>query len=81
MVDTWTQVTGKSVKFAAKEPGTGGDNLTEEMVKMMKEADGLITEYHYYGPTGEDDLKWTLEQIEEPLTTWEEFVRKNEPWF
>lgn len=39
-----------------------------------------MTKYTYYGPTDKYVLAWTLEQMTGRLTTWEEFVRDNDPW-
>ena len=35
----------------------------------------------YFGPNGQADLEWTQAQVKDNLTTWEEFVKSNEPWF
>lgn len=39
----------------------------------------------YFGQKGNEDLRWTLEQMSEMemerLTSWGEFVKANEPWF
>ncbi|KAL9615220.1 MAG: hypothetical protein Q9167_000314 [Letrouitia subvulpina] len=81
IVETWSQVTGRTVTFVPRPPDSASAGMTPEMVKVQRESAGLIKDYHYYGPTGPKDLEWTLAQIKEPLTTWEEFVKKNEPWF
>jgi hypothetical protein len=53
------------------------------MKKGLKKKDRASEEFSYFGPTGRKDLEWTLKQMmgNEKPTTWEEFVRKNEPWF
>jgi hypothetical protein len=53
-----------------KEGLKGKDRVTE-------------VEFSYFGSTGKKDLKWTLEQMmgNKKPATWEEFMRKNEPWF
>ncbi|KAL9039863.1 MAG: hypothetical protein Q9214_004705 [Letrouitia sp. 1 TL-2023] len=81
IVETWSQVTGRIVTFVPKPAGSVSAGMTPEMIKVQNESAGLIKDYQYYGPTGPKDLEWTLDQIKEPLTTWEEFVKKNEPWF
>lgn len=81
IVETWSQVTGRLVTFVPKPAGSVSAGMTPEMIKVQEESAGLIRDYQYYGPTGPKDLEWTLAQIKEPLTTWEEFVKKNEPWF
>lgn len=55
--------------------------MTEEMKEELKGSIGGMDEYGYFGWTGQDDLKWTLEQMEEEPVTWEDFVRRNTPWF
>jgi hypothetical protein len=56
-------------------------SLTEEMHNVLKEARGFIHKYSYFGPTGKQDLEWTLAQMTEAPNTWEDFVKANEPWF
>ncbi|KAI0862081.1 NmrA-like family-domain-containing protein [Xylaria cubensis] len=80
IADTWTKVTGKKVKLIQPESTDELTGLTEEQKKEANSS-GLLAEYGYYGPTGNDDLTWTLKQIKGKLRTWEEFVRDNEPWF
>ena len=81
MADTWTKVTGKKVKFVQIPGGSTKGSLTPEMMRILKDSSGLIKDYEYYGPTGEREVQWTLEQIEGKASTWEEFVRAKEPWF
>ena len=81
MVEGWTKVTGKEVIFAQGGGGASVGALTPEMVEALKEMTGLLDDYSYYGPTGKKDLEWTLAQLNEELTSWEDFVRANEPWF
>lgn len=81
MAETWSRVTGKSVVFRQTLDGSSTSNLTPEMQHELKKAAGLITVWHYFGPTGTEDLAWTLEHITEKPTTWEEFLTRTEPWF
>ncbi|KAL8989027.1 MAG: hypothetical protein Q9169_008454 [Polycauliona sp. 2 TL-2023] len=81
MVEAWKKVTGKDVKLSQASGDAWGPNFPPELLEMLKEAAGLIEDYKYYGPTGQEDLDWTLAQMDDPATTWEEFVEKNEPWF
>lgn len=55
--------------------------LSPEMVTSLKESTGLSSDYSYYGPTGKKGLEWTLAQMQEERTSWEDFVKANEPWF
>jgi hypothetical protein len=80
MADTWTRVTGKTVRLETAESLAEHTGLSEEQVEEAT-ATGLLAEYGYYGPTGEEDLAWTRKQATVRLRTWEEFVRDNEPWF
>lgn len=75
MVDGWTKVTGTKVVFRKPDPEL------KSVHAALEKTEGLITEYSYFGPTGDDDLRWTLEQVIVKLTGWEEFVADNEPWF
>jgi hypothetical protein len=79
MVDTWTKVTSKIVRFHQTGDGAEHSTLSEEQRSALKKSKGLITKYSYFGATGKKDLEWTLEQMIEKPTTWEEFVKKNEP--
>ena len=81
MAEVWTKVTGKKVIFAQRTGGAPTGALSAEMVKSLKESNGLVGDYSYYGPTGKKDLEWTLAQMEEKPTSWEGFVSANEPWF
>lgn len=81
MVRGWTKITGKEMKFVQADSGSSNQALPPETAKMLKDGAGLIDEYHYYGPTGQKDLEWTLAQLDDSPTTWEKFVEANEPWF
>lgn len=80
----WKKVTGKTVGYysaaelAGRNPQMG---MLPEQIEAIKDAEGLLTEYAYYGSTGSKDLGWTLEQLLDAPTTWEEFVQRHEPWF
>ena len=76
IVDAWNRVTGRGVSFV-HDPGNHA-GLTEEVRKIMKESAGLLSEWEYYGPTGRKDLEWTLDQLNEKPTSWEDYVRRVE---
>lgn len=80
MVDGWTKVTGKEVRFVALGDRSADSTLPDAQKLQLKESLGL-TDYGYFGPTGAKDLEWTLAQMTDVPTTWEEFVKKHEPWF
>ncbi|KAI1424194.1 hypothetical protein F5Y12DRAFT_465645 [Xylaria sp. FL1777] len=80
MVDIWTKVTGKTVKLVQSTSASDYAGLSEEQKKEAKTT-ALLDEYGYYGPTGDDDLAWTIKQVNGRLRTWDEFLRDNEPWF
>lgn len=80
MADTWTKVTGKTVTAQLAENGAEYSGLSEEQKQETKKAGSLMAKYNYYGPTGQDDLAWTLDQVAQRLRTWEDFVLDNEPW-
>lgn len=81
MAETWTKVTGKTVRSRPTEDGVEYITLSEEQKDASKKAKGLITKYFYFGPTGKGDLAWTLEQMTEKPKTWEDFVKEHKPWF
>ncbi len=82
LIETWKEVTGKDVRFTQIPVGTArGSAITPEMARVLQESAGLISEFSYFGPTGEKDLEWTLSQIDDVLNSWETFVRANGPWF
>ncbi|KUJ20143.1 NmrA family transcriptional regulator [Mollisia scopiformis] len=81
LVDGWTTVTGRTVTYEQIGSDKKQGNLTAEMQKQLKDSTEGINTWSYFGPNGEKDLEWTLAQLEEKLTSWEEFLRNNEPWF
>ncbi|KAL9032575.1 MAG: hypothetical protein Q9180_006425 [Flavoplaca navasiana] len=81
MIEAWKKVTGKEIKLDEANPRAWGEGFPPELLEMLKEVTGLIEDYECYGPTGQEDLDWTLAQMDDPPTTWEKFVGENEPWF
>ncbi|KAH8699026.1 hypothetical protein BGW36DRAFT_294740 [Talaromyces proteolyticus] len=77
IADTWTKVTGKNVRLTQSAPSAWPVALQ----KRLQEMRGLYSVYAYFGPTGPTDLDWTLEQVTEKPTSWEQFVQDHEPWF
>lgn len=81
LIDGWSKVTGTKVTYEQIDTGKKQGALTEEMQQQLKKSLGLINIWGYFGPTGKKDLEWTLAQITEKPTSWEEFVKNNRPWF
>ncbi|KAH7393167.1 hypothetical protein BKA64DRAFT_755184 [Cadophora sp. MPI-SDFR-AT-0126] len=82
LVEGWTKVTGKTVTYSTASPDEMvSDAMTLEMRAELKKSADLINEFSYFGPTGQADMEWTQNQLTDRLTTWEEFVKANEPWF
>ncbi|OBT45176.1 hypothetical protein VE00_04284 [Pseudogymnoascus sp. WSF 3629] len=81
LVEGWTKVTGKQVSYSLIDADASVGGFTPEMRAELKKSAGLMDDYSYYGSTGKEDLEWTLAQVKDKLTTWEEFVQANEPWF
>ena len=79
MVEARSEVTGKKVILTQGTSGASMGGLTPEMVKSLKESNGLMDDHSYYGPTGTKDLEWTLAQMNEEVTSWEDFIRANGP--
>ncbi|KAL8697175.1 MAG: hypothetical protein Q9201_007262 [Fulgogasparrea decipioides] len=80
MMESWRKVTGKEMKFV-QAVSASSQALPPKAAEMLKEGVGLIEDFKYYGFTAEKDLEWTLAQLDDPLTSWEDFVKANEPWF
>ena len=81
LVDALSKATQKEVKYVHGEPGEGlGADVPPEIVRAAKEVSGLMTDLQYYGPTGPEDLEWTLAQLRDEPTSWECFVENNGPW-
>jgi hypothetical protein len=80
LAEEWTNVLGRKVSFVQDEPEWVKTNLTEEMREQLKKALGLMDIYSYFGPTGKKDLEWTLAQMDEKPTSWEDFLKVNGPW-
>lgn len=76
MVEIWSKVTGKVVKLVESD----FSHFPEAMREALKEAERM-GEFGYYGPKGREGLEWTLEQVGGELSSFEDFVRENEPWF
>ncbi|QKX63770.1 uncharacterized protein TRUGW13939_10941 [Talaromyces rugulosus] len=78
-VDTWSAVSGKEVIIPKEEdiPLLTSDPIQQKLARPGT----LLEEWGYYGPTGEKDLYWTHNQLDEKLTTWKEFLESNGPWF
>lgn len=70
MCEVWSRVTGRVVEFEKKGDGVGGTD-----------GDG---DSWYYGEGSKKAMEWTLAQMEEKATSWEEFVGRVEAedaWF
>lgn len=82
LVEGWTKVTGKKVTYAIVDSyEVKAMAMTPEQRAELKKSAELMNEYGYFGPTGQADLEWTQAQLKDQLTTWEEFLEANEPWF
>lgn len=79
LVPALSKAAGREVKYVHNESPSKG--MPPEIAEAMREVNGFMEEVKYYGPTGPEDLQWTLEQLEEKPTTWESFVEANGPWF
>lgn len=79
LIEGWKKVTGKEMRFL--QTSGGGSDMPPEIAKVMKDIVGLIDVHQYYGANGQKDLEWTLAQMDDSPTTWEYFVKANEPWF
>ncbi|KAL8637485.1 MAG: hypothetical protein Q9228_005251 [Teloschistes exilis] len=80
IVEAFKKITGKDMQFIQAGQGSTGLELPPEIAKVLEESSGLMADFKYYGPTGPKDLEWTLAQMDDPPTTFEDFVKANEPW-
>lgn len=81
MVEAWKKVTGKEIKLDEANPGAWGQGVPPHVLEILQEVTRVLEDYAFYGPTGQEDLDWTLAQMDDSPTTWEKFVEENEPWF
>ncbi|KIW42565.1 uncharacterized protein PV06_06104 [Exophiala oligosperma] len=75
---TWTTATGTKIVYDEQVDAIAESDMGEAVKESLKNRD---RSQGYYGPEGDEGIDWTLAQIQEKLTTWEEFVKRNEPWF
>ncbi|KAL8719780.1 MAG: hypothetical protein Q9181_008021, partial [Wetmoreana brouardii] len=80
MIESWKKITGKEMKFV-QAVSASSQALPPKAAEMLKAGAGLIEKFRMYGLTAEKDLEWTVAQLDDPLTSWEDFVKANEPWF
>ncbi len=81
IVATLARVTGQKIDYIDGNLEDAGLAFPPAMRERLKGIAGLITDYAYFGPTGESDLRWTLEQMEDRPRSWEDLVKRTEPWF
>jgi hypothetical protein len=79
VVDTLSKVIGKKVSLPSSPIELVG--LPDDVKSLLVRGDALVNKYSYFGPAGPAGLEWTLAQMDEKPTTWEEFLVKNGPWF
>ncbi|KAI5899222.1 NmrA-domain-containing protein [Schizophyllum commune H4-8] len=70
--EVYKRLTGEEYKATLAAKGYP-EALQEEMLQNMR----LVYEFGYYGG---DNLDWSVSLVDEPLTTWEEYI-KNQPAF
>ncbi|KAF8859641.1 NmrA-domain-containing protein [Acephala macrosclerotiorum] len=59
LVEGWAKVTGKKVTYEQIDIEKQG-TLTDDMHQQLKKSLGLINVWGYFGPSGKEDLEWTL---------------------
>jgi hypothetical protein len=76
---TWSTVSGKEIILPKEEdiPLLTSDPIEQKMARPGT----VLEKWGYFGPTGEKDLCWMHNQVNEKLTTWKEFLESNGPWF
>lgn len=81
IVDIFSKVTGRKLVFRqVSSPKEMHLDMPPDMADALSDMHGLITTYGMFGPTGKDDLAWTHAQLKDSLTTWDEFVKRKNPW-
>ena len=81
LVDALSKAIKKDVKYVHGQPGEGlGADVPPEISRAAKEVSRFMADLEYYGPTGPEDLEWTLAQLKDEPTSWESFVESNGPW-
>ena len=80
VIDVWSRNTGRTVNFEQLQ-GFEWEGMTEEAKEQLSDAGKLVNKWEMFGPTGEQDLSWVLGEMEEKPTSWEEFVKREGPWF
>ena len=81
IIDTFTRVTGRKLIYVdVKSPEEMNKAMPPEMAKVLADLRGVLIEYGLFGPSGKKDLTWTHAQLKDSLTSWEEFVRRDNPW-
>lgn len=78
IVDIWSRVSGKSVRLATSDEVE--QFITHPLQRDVLCPGPLFLGYGYFGPDGDRDLDWTLAQLDpaDKLTTWDEFLVRNE---
>jgi hypothetical protein len=79
IVDTWSKVSGKKVTLIT--PADIPHLISDPIKQVMAQPGLFLTKWGYFGPSGHQDLDWTLSQmsVNEKLTKWEEFLTKYSP--
>ncbi|KAF1815340.1 NmrA family transcriptional regulator [Eremomyces bilateralis CBS 781.70] len=73
----WTECTNTEVVFEGADHAKKSTEAQEEGLSEDLGSGNLS----YYGAEGEQGVEWTIRQVQEKLTTWEDFVKDHEPWF
>jgi hypothetical protein len=72
-----TRVTGKRTVYMQIPHEQWVSYLPPGYDKALSEMMRWIESPGYFGPQSKEDVKWTVEQVKEKLTTFEEFVEKH----
>ena len=80
MVETWSKIGGKKIKFEQKPGDSGGRSMKVSGEAEKSDTPKKSSEWSNYGPSGMEDWKWTLAQMSEKPKTWEDFLKENWPW-
>ncbi|KAH8152588.1 uncharacterized protein LAJ45_03429 [Morchella importuna] len=80
IITTFEEVTGQPAKYVQLPEEVFRGFLPEAFATEMLENFALIRDYQYYGPNAKESLEESLKILNQPPTSFKEFVQRNGPW-
>ncbi|KAH6714136.1 NmrA family transcriptional regulator [Leptodontidium sp. MPI-SDFR-AT-0119] len=81
VIDIMMEVTGEKLSWIQLSLKDFASSLPAHFRDELTESARMLCEYDYYGPTGEKDLQWTLNQMDGTPTSFEKCLVEQGPWF